>query len=175
VALGRATVTVGEVDDATTVFRRAISLQPKDSSARLGLANALASQGEVDSAIGEYRLGISLWVPMTRMLTTIFPICSNEREISTVRLQNTVWDCSWIPRMATAAATWACYQIKKGDLDGAIEKMRLALTLWPRNTICSLPTRTCARKERRPGCGAEGIEEGGYRGSEHSRIQGSSG
>jgi Flp pilus assembly protein TadD len=127
VALGRATVTVGEVDDATTVFRRAISLQPKDSSARLGLANALASQGEVDSAIGEYRLGISLWVPMTRMLTTIFPICSNEREISTVRLQNTVWDCSWIPRMATAAATWACYQIKKGDLDGAIEKMRLAL------------------------------------------------
>jgi|HubBroStandDraft_6_1064221.scaffolds.fasta_scaffold131563_3 hypothetical protein len=65
--------------------------------------------------------------------------------------------------------------IKKGDLDGAIEELRLALHDGPRNTICSLPTRTCARKERRPGCGAEEIQEGGYRGFEHSRIQGSRG
>ena len=107
-ALGRATVTVGEVDDAITVFRRAISLQPKDSSAHLGLANALASQGEVDSAIGEYRFGISVGPDNPDAHYNLSNLLER-KEISTVRLQNTVWDCSWIPRMATAAATWACY------------------------------------------------------------------
>jgi protein O-mannosyl-transferase len=58
--MGIALVQLGQLEEATSQFRRAADLYPHSARAHITLAAALADQGEFDEAIAEYREALKL-------------------------------------------------------------------------------------------------------------------
>ena len=161
--LARCCERLGEPDRRFAAMDRAVALRPKDPRARLGIAEALSAAGRVEESLSQYQ-AIEGEIPAARLGLARLLIIRNLRRPPAER------DWREVDRaLAAAEAAFpdaieipilrASSLDERGDLAGAAQGLRLAISRSPKNEELPIALANhLALKERNPQAAAEVLD-----------------
>lgn len=126
VALARAALGVGEIDESAAESQKAISLQSNDASAHFAFADALEANGDLDSAIKEYRQGIALSPKDADAYFNLSELIERKGDLEAAVAEYR-HGLQLKPKDGVRHHNFGILLMKKGDTDAAIEEFREAL------------------------------------------------